>query len=155
MQTIKNYYKLMTIPTSGEWPIFEVLINPRQLNLKVNEVYLRQEKGFLNTTGLIPARPVRAQSAPPSSSAHRKRHPPPSYLALIQYYHWPTKEYYYFPGVLMEEELGQNGTLAFYHGLYRVYDCYQCTVYVVAVLNTRLPPPPIDYLRRFNKLKTF
>ncbi|KAH9387836.1 hypothetical protein TYRP_009033 [Tyrophagus putrescentiae] len=146
----------MGIPTSGEWPIFEVLVNPRQLNLNADYVFLRRGEKWPKIGGLLPARPVLAQSAPPSSaSAHKNRHPPPpSYLAFCEYRNLSKKHYYYYyPGVLVENELAQNGTLAFYYGLYTVHGSQVCDgVYVMAVLNTRPPPPPIDYRRRFNKL---
>ena len=141
----------MGIPTSGEWPIFEVLINPRRLNLNANKVFLRrgEEKQYIG--GLLPARPVLAQSAPPPSpSAHRNRHFLPSYLAFCKYPIIMAEHRYFYPGVV-QEELSQNGTLAFYYGLYSVHNHTVCDVYVVAVLNGKMPPPPIDYSRPFNK----
>ncbi|KAH9398263.1 hypothetical protein TYRP_019273, partial [Tyrophagus putrescentiae] len=125
------------------------------LNLNADYVFLRRGEKWPKIGGLLPARPVLAQSAPPSSaSAHKNRHPPPpSYLAFCEYRNPSKKHYYYYPGVLVENELAQNGTLAFYYGLYTVHGSQVCDgVYVMAVLNTRPPPPPIDYRRRFNKL---
>ena len=147
----------MDIPSSGEWPIFEVLLNPRQLNLNANQVYLRRGNEQQYIGGLLPARPVLVQSAPPSPSspsAHKNRHLPPSYLAFCKYpiiYMSTCKHHYFYPGVA-HEELSQNGTLAFYYGLHSVHNHTVCDVYVVAVLNGKMPPPPIDYSRRFNKL---
>ncbi len=160
MLTITSENGLLKIPTSGEWPIFEVLLNPRQLNLNANDVFLRRgEENYGQTVGgLLPARPVLAQSAPPSPSDHKNRHPPSSYLAFCRYQdvkHFPNL-FYYYPGVVVEKELGQNETLAFYYGMYSVRNALKykvCSVYVVAVLNSKLPPLLIDYSRRrFNKL---
>ncbi len=141
----------MDIPTRGEWPIFEVLLNPRRLNLDVSYVNLRQEGKKDNINGLLPARPVLAQSAP-SPLAHRNRHSPPSYLAFYRYREtsYRTDYFHFYPGVL--QQVTENGTLAFYHGLYSVPAYSYGSVYVVAVLNSRMPPMPIDYRRRFNKM---
>ena len=139
----------MHIASSGEWPIFEVLVNPRRLNLFPSDVYLRDGGDWLKTGGTIPARPVLAKSPPPSSpQTHKKPYHPSSYLAFGQF-HTYEQSYYYYPGVV--QELDDNGTLAFYHGLYNVRAHGLCSVYVMAVLNRRLPPPPIDYSRQFNK----
>ncbi|KAH9387834.1 hypothetical protein TYRP_009031 [Tyrophagus putrescentiae] len=154
IQTVTDKNGLLNVPTSGEWPIFEVMVNPRRLNLNANYVHHRRVDDWNKISGLLPARPVRAQSAPPLS-AHRKYHPPSSYLALCEYCDtsYTRNHYYYYPGVVVENELYQNGTIAFYYGLYKVHDYTVCAAYVVAVLNTRMPPPQptFDYRRRFNK----
>ncbi len=143
----------MNIPTSGEWPFFEVLLNPRQLKLNADFVYLRRGEKWPKTGGLLPARPVLVQSSA-SPSAHKNRHPPPpppSYLAYCVYH--SREKHYYYPGVVVEKELAENGTLAFYYGLHSVYDYTVCSANVVAVLNRKMPPQPsIDYSRRFGKL---
>ena len=149
MKTIKSGNESINIPTSSEWPLFEVLVNPRHLNLKAVKVI--QER---KSVGLLLPRPVRVKSAlPPSPSAHKNRHPPPSYLAFCQYHKTFTKYIYFYPGVVEEVEPSQNGTLAFYYDLYNGHNYYYCTVYVMAALNSRLPPPPpVDHYRQFHKL---
>ncbi|KAH9397498.1 hypothetical protein TYRP_003817 [Tyrophagus putrescentiae] len=145
-QTVTGKNGLLSVPTSGEWPLFEVLLNPRRLNLNADLVSFRQGKGQ-SFAFLLPARPVLAQSSappppPPSSSAHRKRHPaPPSYLAFCRFQQ-SSKIFYHYPGVVVEKEAGQNGAVAFYYGLNSVQSDRVCVLFVVAVLNTRLPPKP-------------
>ncbi len=146
MKTSSKPPHIMSIPSNGEWPIFEVLLNPRQLNLGSSKVKVRKIVNWSNDGGLLPARPVLAE-LPRLPAAHKQHTTPPSYLAFCQQPGSPTTLYH--PGVV--QEIGENGTLVFHYELSNV-ELGPCAVFVVAVLNTRLPPPPIDYFRRFNKL---
>ncbi len=93
----------------------------------------------------MPARPLLAE-LPRTLRTPRKRYPAP-YLAFCILI--ANSRYTYFAGVV--QEVTQNGTLAFYYGLYNLQQKVGCYMYVMAVLNTQLPPRPIDY-RRFLKL---
>ncbi len=91
---------------------------------------------------LLPARRVRAQSAPPPTT-HKKQNLLSSYLDFCYYRddsNLIPHYYYYYPRVVLEE-LSQNGTIAFYYGLNSVHNHTVCTVYVVAVLKGRMPRP--------------
>ena len=142
MKTITNREIVYKIPNNGEWPIFEVLVNPRQLNLAMANVEFCQTKSCPKKYGLVPARPVLAKL--PQLPAFKKRYTLSSYLAICHI----GRNIVNFPGVV--QQIDENGTLAFYYGLYD-FRSRPCDLYVMAVLNTRPPPPPIDYRRRFNK----
>ena len=89
--------------------------------------------------GFLPPRPVLAEKVP------RTRVSPysPPFIAVYR----PTNSEAYYTGVV--QEVSENGTLAFYYGLYNVQRLPAYVVSVLAVLNTRMPPPPPPNYRRF------
>ena len=84
--------------------------------------------------GLMPARPVLAEKVPASSSSYS-----PPFIAVYK----PTNSEAYYTGVV--QEVTENGSLAFYYGLYNVQQLPANVVSVLTVLNTRMPPPPPSY----------
>ena len=151
MKTITSNFELDRIPTSSKWPSFEVLFNPRRLNLGTGHVALRQKGQCSKHNGLISARPVLAESPSSQSLTRKRRYLPSSYLAFCEKLRDTHNHHSYQPGVV--QEVTENGKLAFFHGLYNINTDKVCYLSAVAVFNTRLPwPPPIDNYRRFYKL---
>lgn len=86
--------------------------------------------------GLMPARPVLAEKVPRTRVL--------SYSPFIAVYKpKETSPGVYYTGVV--QEVSESGTLAFYYGLYNVQRLPAYVVSVLAVLNTRMPPPPPNY----------
>lgn len=122
MKTITSNFELDRIPTSSEWPSFEVLVNPRRLNLGTGHVALRQKGQCSKHNGLIPAKPVLAESPSSQSSTRKKRYLLSSYLAFCEKLRDTHNHHSYWPGVV--QEVTENGTLAFFHGLYNIFYFY-------------------------------
>ncbi len=122
-----HYEQLKTFPTvSSPWGHFEVLTNPRLLNLKYVITGLRQNPAnFRDDDRTMPARPVLAE---PKSVSKKIGYSPP-FIASV------THKYGTFLGVA--QEVSQNGTLVFYYGLVNIQGIY--FINVLTVLNTRPP----------------
>ena len=135
--SLKTWSELKAVPTSGQWPIFEVLTNPRQLVLAPVHVKLRQGEKVEEARDYMPARPILADSPRGRVGVFkmRRRYPPPFLAFFVRY----DSGYKYYVGVV--QEVTQNGTLAFYYGLYNVQRAATASqVYVMAVLSTQLSP---------------
>ncbi|KAH9397476.1 hypothetical protein TYRP_003793, partial [Tyrophagus putrescentiae] len=107
--------KIHSIKSGSHWPHFEVLLNPRGFTLAWVALDLRQGGGGGGggraKKGFLPPRPVLAEKPKETSSG------------------------VYYTGVV--QEVSENGTLAFYYGLYNVQRLPAYVVSVLAVLNTR------------------
>lgn len=135
--SLKTWSELKAVPTSGQWPIFEVLTNPRQLVLAPVHVKLRQGESVDEARDYMPARPILADlpRGKVRISKMRRRYPPP----FLAFFFRRNSGYKYYAGVV--QEVTQNGTLAFYYGLYNVPRAATTSqVYVMAVLSTQLSP---------------
>ena len=119
-----------------------MLLNPRGFTLAWAALDLRQRGGGEGEAkiGLMPARPVLAEKVPRTRVS--------SYSPFIAVYKpKETSPGVYYTGVV--QEVSENGSLAFYYGLYNVQRLPAYVVSVLAVLNTRMPPSPPPNYRRF------
>ncbi|MDN5249621.1 MAG: hypothetical protein QWI73_06000 [Alphaproteobacteria bacterium] len=121
MSTIKAR-KLVFLQTDQQWHHYEVLTNPERLNLFWALVDLRQSKKPSAKDHLMAPRPVLAGHLGDPSV-------PPPFVARAEV------DDVSFVGVV--QETNDNGTTAFYYGLYNVVDLN--SIRVINVMNTQPP----------------